>query len=324
MPYSKDIYLRAERILEKRRDKADNEAERRSEEIRKKLPEIDEIQRQLSQIGIEISQIFFYKGDDVQGKVDELREKSKALVAKRNTILTSNGYGEDALKPEYVCPVCEDKGFVNGKLCSCHRQLLKDIMREEVSRFAPLGDCTFDNFSLDYYSSEPLENAVVPRLRAEKVYDAAMRYAQGFTQNSKSLLFLGSTGLGKTHLSLAIANVVINKGYSVCYGTSYNICEDLRAEMFGRDEKAKYTASDVLDTDLLILDDLGSEVINQYNIATIYNIVNSRILAGKPTIISTNYELDELREKYDQRITSRITGEYVMMTLFGSDIRNLK
>ncbi len=322
MAYSTQLYLKAQRMLEKRRDKAVMEAEIRSDKIKKELPEIAELQRRLSAIGLEISQLFFFKGD-VEEKVGELRAKSRALVAERGKILTAHGYSENALKPEFICEACEDKGFIGGRMCACHVQLLKDLMREEVSRFAPLERCTFENFSLDYYSDEPLENAVVPRARAEKIFEASRRYAQNFSRQSNNLLFLGATGLGKTHLSLAIANVVINKGYSVCYGTSQNICEDLRAEMFGRDT-TDYDKAKVLECDLLVLDDLGTEIDNQYNTATLYNIINSRILSGKPTVISTNYEFDELLEKYDQRITSRISGEYTMMRLFGSDIRNQK
>lgn len=322
MAYAKEIYLKAQRILEQRRDRAIMEADLRSEKIKKELPEVAEIQRQLSAIGLEISQLFFFKGD-VEQKVAELRAQSRALAEKRGAILTAHGYSENALKPEFICEACEDKGFIGGRMCACHVQLLKNLMHEEVSRYAPLDRCTFDNFSLDYYSDEPMENGVIPRVRAEKILEASRRYAQNFTRSSNNLLFLGATGLGKTHLSLAIANVVINRGYSVCYGTSQNICEDLRAEMFGRDA-ADYTKAAVLDCDLLILDDLGTEIDNQYNTATIYNIINSRILAGRPTVISTNYEFAELLDKYDQRITSRLTGEYKSSTIFGTDIRNRK
>ncbi len=286
MAYSNELYSRAERILEKRRENAETEALFRSEKIKAQLPEIQKIQTQLNEIGLEISQLFLYEGDK-KAKVDELHEKSNALVSKRNTILTSNGYGIDALKPEYTCPACKDKGYINGRRCACHIKLLSELMRNEVSRFAPLEECTFDNFSLDYYSLKPDEDGIVPRQRAEKILEASRRFAQNFSKDSKNLMFLGSTGLGKTHLSLSIANVVINKGFSVCYGTSHNICEDLRAEMFGRDDRITYTNSDVLSADLLIIDDLGTEIANQYNVATIYNIINTRILEKKPTIIST-------------------------------------
>lgn len=323
MSYSKDIHRQAEALLEKRRDKAIMAAEQRSEKIKEALPEIKDIQNQLSAVGIEISRLYFYNGD-IKEKVAFLREKSDALVAKRSEILKSNGYRENAMQPEYVCAICEDKGFTGGRLCSCHRQLLKDLMKKEVSAFAPLDRCTFENFDLRYYSEEPLENSVVPRNRAEKILEASMKYAQTFSKESKSLVFLGGTGLGKTHLSLAIANVVINRGFSVCYGTSQNICEDTRSAMFGRDSDIYYTKEKLLESDLLIIDDLGCEVENQYSIASLYNIINSRILSARPTLISTNLDWDELEYKYDQRITSRITGEYTIMQFFGNDIRNIR
>jgi DNA replication protein DnaC len=320
MAYPAEIHQKAERILEQRRQNSAIEAEARAQEIKQKLPEINEIQGKLSRVGLEISKLFFYKGNSEE-KVAELKAKSKELVAQRSAILVKNGFSENAMQQEHICPVCEDKGFINGRLCACHKQLLKDIMRDKLLKLAPLEHCTFDNFDLDNYKSEPLENSVNPRVRAQRIFDASRRYAQNFSLNSKNLIFLGKTGLGKTHLSLAIANVVINKGYYVCYGTSQNICEDLRAEMFGRDSKLTYTLEDTLGCDLLIIDDLGTEIDNQYNIASLYNIINSRILSGRPTIISTNYDFNELLAKYDQRITSRISGEYTQLQLFGEDIR---
>lgn len=322
MPYSEETYAKAKRILKQRADDAEMSASIRSEEIRERLPEIDSIQTNLSKIGLEISKIFFYKGDK-DSRIAQLRQKSQALVEKRESILRQNGYSPDTMQAQYVCTACHDSGFINGRLCNCHRQLLKDIMRTEVSRFAPLDKCTFDNFNLEYYSTQALDNSIVPRAKAEKVFDTARKYAQSFTMQSKNLMFIGGTGLGKTHLSLAIANVVINRGYSVCYGTSQNICDDLQAEQFGRNENAYYSKDMVLGTDLLVLDDLGTEIDNQYSIAILYNIINSRILAGKPTIISTNFNIPALERRYDKRITSRITGEYVKFHLFGNDIRNM-
>jgi DNA replication protein DnaC len=322
MGYPASIYRKAQRILEQRRDSAFSEAELRSEEIKSEIPEIEEIQKQLSKIGLETSQLFFYKGNTDE-KIAELRDKSKKLVAKRGEILKKHGYSEDSMQAQYICSVCEDRGFIGGRMCNCHRQLLKDLMKDEIRKLAPIDECTFDNFSLEYYSPEALDNSIVPRERASKILESARRYAQNFSPNAKNLLLLGKTGLGKTHLSLAIANVVINKGYYVCYGTSQNICDDLQSEQFGRGDEAYYSKQHVLGCDLLILDDLGTEIDSQYSIATLYNIINSRILSKKPTIISTNCELSELLRKYDQRITSRITGEYTKMTIFGNDIRNI-
>lgn len=322
MPYSTEIYRKAERILKKRQDDAEMQADILQSEIRMDVSEIDEIQNKLSRLGLEISKIFFYNGDKDE-RIKSLRQQSQALVEERAIVLEKNGYPKDAFTPKYVCPACRDRGFINGRICTCHRQLLKDIMRAEVSQLAPLDSCTFDSFDLNYYSDQPLENSIVPRAKAERVLEAAHRYAQGFSLDSKNLMLVGGTGLGKTHLSLAIANVVINKGYYVCYGTSQNICDDLQSEQFGRGENAQYTKKQILDCDLLILDDLGTEIDNQYSIATLYNIINSRVLSKKPTIISTNFKFSALEERYDKRITSRLTGEYVSMYLFGNDIRNM-
>lgn len=323
MAYSLELYNKAKRILEERHDNAVMEADFRSAKIRDEIPEIDEIQRGLSQIGLEISQLFFFK-QNTDEKVEELRNRSKTLVAERGRILKAHGYDENAMKPQYICEYCEDKGVINGRMCNCQKQLLKDLMHQEVSKFAPLDRCTFDSFSLEYYSEQPMENAVVPREKASIIFENCRKYAQNFSMNSKNIMFFGGAGLGKTHLSLAIANVVINKGFSVCYGTSQNICDDLQSEQFGRTDNIIYNKKEVLGVDLLVLDDLGTEIDNQYSTATIYNIINSRLLSGKPTIVSTNYSFNRLEEKYDKRITSRLTGEYVPFYFVGNDIRNIK
>lgn len=322
MPYSQELYRKAERILKQRQDDAQMRAEILKSEICQEIPEINQIQSKLSMVGLELSKILFFSGDKDE-KIKSLRQQSEALIEERSLMLKKNGYPANAFQPNYVCPACNDHGFVNGKLCTCHRQLLKDLMRKEISALAPLDKCTFDSFELKYYSDQPMQNSIVPRAKAEKVLDATHRYAQTFSLDSKNLMLVGGTGLGKTHLSLAIANVVINNGYSVCYGTSQNICDDLQSEQFGRGDDNTYTKKQVLECDLLILDDLGTEIDNQYSIATLYNIINSRILSKRPTIISTNFKFSALEERYENRITSRLTGEYVSMYLFGNDIRNI-
>ena len=322
MPYPREIYNKAMRRLEARRDDAVMKADILKQEIMEELPRVAEIQRGLAQIGLEISRLFLYR-DNTEEKVAELRSRSNALVQERTSILQKAGYDPDAMKPHYTCPACEDKGFIDGRMCQCHKTILKEIMREELEQLAPLEECTFDNFDTRYYSSVPLDNGIVPRQKAEKVADTAHRYAQNFSMDSKNLLFIGGAGLGKTHLSLAIMNVVVNKGYYCCYGTAQNICDDLQSEQFGRDEGLVYNKKQVMECDLLVLDDLGTEVNNQYSVATLYNIINTRILAGRPTVISTNFKFSALEKRYDKRITSRLTGKYVPQYLFGNDIRNM-
>ena len=162
------------------------------------------------------------------------------------------------------------------------------------------------------------------RKKAAKIVESCRKYAQTFTPSSPNLLLMGGTGLGKTHLSLAIANVVINRGYSVIYGSSQNIFSDLQNENFGRSDNIYYKEHDVLGADLLIIDDLGTEFKNQFSVACLYNIINTRILRKRATIISTNYDHDDLERDYNQRVTSRLAGEYSALELEGNDIRYIK
>lgn len=323
MAYSQEVYSRAAQALERRRERANLEAQARIDEIGEKLPEINEIQRKLAQIGLNISKVFLYSADK-QTDMEKLMQESLELQEQKKNILKKNGYSEDALDIQYTCPACKDTGFIGSRRCKCHNKLLKDIERAELAKIAPIDDCTFDTFDIQYYPQQVMENGISPRDKAEKIKNSCRKYAANFTTASPNVMFMGGTGLGKTHLSLAIANVVINRGYSVVYGTAQNILSDLQKENFGRDDDIRYYEKAVLGCDLLILDDLGTEFKSAYTVACLYNIINSRLSAKLPTIISTNFTAEELEEKYDQRITSRITGEYNKLILVGNDIRYMK
>lgn len=323
MAYSQEVYSRAAQALERRRERANLEAQARIDEIGEKLPEINEIQRKLAQIGLNISKVFLYSADK-QADIEKLMQESLELQEQKKNILKKNGYSEDALDIRYTCPACKDTGFIGSRRCKCHNELLKDIERSDLAKIAPIDDCTFDTFDIQYYPHQVMENGISPRDKAEKIKNSCRKYAANFTTASPNVMFMGGTGLGKTHLSLAIANVVINRGYSVVYGTAQNILSDLQKENFGRDDDIRYYEKAVLGCDLLILDDLGTEFKSAYTVACLYNIINSRLSAKLPTIISTNFTAEELEEKYDQRITSRITGEYNKLILVGNDIRYMK
>lgn len=323
MAYKNTVYQKAINILERRREQAVLEAEAKSREITEKIPEISEIQKKLSAIGFSISKLFFYGGDRVE-EIEKLRKSSLALQKEKKDLLVKNGYDADALTIKYCCSVCSDTGYVSERMCTCHRELLKEIERDSLRKIAPLDESTFDNFDTGYYPDAVMDNGVVPREKAEKILNSCRNYAQSFNSHSPNLMFMGGTGLGKTHLSLAIANVAINKGYSVIYGTSQNILSDLQNENFGRTDNIYYNEYDVLHTDLLIIDDLGTEFKSSYSVACLYNIINTRLLKKAPTIISTNFNHDDLSREYNQRITSRIAGEFSTLILEGTDIRYIK
>lgn len=314
MSYSQEVYSKAAELLERRKERANIEAQARFDEISAKIPELEDIQNQLARVGLNISKVFLFSNDK-QADVEKLMDESLSLQEKKKKLLADNGYSEDALNVKYFCDACKDTGFIKSRRCKCHNELLKDIERENLLKIAPIDECTFDSFKTEYYPD---------RERAERIKASCLKYATQFTAHSKSLIIYGGTGLGKTHLSLAIANGVINRGFSVVYGTAQNIFTDLQNEAFGRTDNLRYYERAVLNCNLLILDDLGTEFKNSYVSACLYNIINSRILAKLPTIISTNFTTVELEEKYDQRVTSRIIGEYSPLFLTGKDIRYIK
>lgn len=314
MAYSQDVYSRAAEVLDRRKEKANMEAQARFDEISEKIPALEDIQRELSQIGLSISKVYF-ASSDMKADIENLMHKSLKLQEDKRRLLRENGYDEDALAVKFTCDACKDTGFIGNRRCKCHKELLKSIERSDLAKIAPIEDCTFDSFETKYYPDVP---------RAERIKANCVKYATQFTTKSKNIIFYGGTGLGKTHLSLAIANAVINRGYSVVYGTAQNLLNDLQNENFGRYDNIRYYEKAVMNCDLLIIDDLGTEFKNSYTTAELYNIINSRILSRLPTIISTNFTQNELEDKYDQRITSRIVGEYSPLTLMGNDIRYIK
>ncbi len=322
MAYSQEDFRLADEILERRLEKANIEADARREDIAKKIPELASVTQSLAQVGLEISKVFIFSKDK-QADMEKLMQKSLELQDKRAKLLKDNGYSEDALDVHYFCEACKDTGYVNNHRCKCYKEALKDIQRNRLSKIAPLEESTFESFNIAYYPDD--EGSVLsPRAKAERIKENCRKYAVSFTTASNNIMFMGGTGLGKTHLSLAIANAVINRGFSVVYGNAQNILSDLQNENFGRSDNIRYAEKDVLGCDLLIIDDLGTEFKSSYTVACLYNIINTRISAKLPTIISTNYTIDELEEKYDQRITSRITGIFKLLTLEGNDIRYIK
>ena len=321
--YSSDLYQKALNRLDRRREEDELRTAATLAEVSAKVPRLEEIQNQLRQVGFSISKAFFAK--DAKAEIDKLQAESLRLQGEKERLLVAAGYAPDALAHHYQCPTCKDTGYVGDRMCTCQRELLKDLQREAIRRLAPLDSCTFDSFDTNYYPETAEDNGISPRAKADKIAEACHRYAQRVSlREPANLMLMGQTGLGKTHLSLAIANVAIGRGLSVEYGTAYNILSDLQNENFGRTGNLQYTEERVLHTDLLILDDLGTEYTSAYTVACLYNIINTRILCSRPTVISTNLGFDELAQKYDQRITSRIAGAYSRLVLVGNYIRYIK
>ena len=319
MGYSKQTYIKAKKILKQRRIQAEETASLHRAEVAKKCPELLDIERQMAETGLSAIKTVC-TGVDAKPIIDKLSKKNLELQACRKEILLTYGYPEDYLAPKYTCPICKDTGSVNSQPCACYTNLLKEQAYKQLAEETPLALCDFDSFTLSLYADTPDENGLIPREEMEGIYKFCKGYAQNFSLQSNSLFLYGKTGLGKTHLSLAIAAEAIHKGYGVIYGSAQNLLSKLERERFGKAEDME-TESLLLDCDLLILDDLGTEFTTSYTVSEIYNIINSRGLRQKPTIINSNLNFSELQAKYSDRITSRILGSYTVLHFCGGDIR---
>lgn len=324
MGYSKSIYMTAQSKLDSRRKKAIEELEIRRAKAYSAIPELVEIQSRIAACGAEVIGAFA-KGANGRAYVEELAKESLAAQKRRKELLAQAGMPENYLEAQYVCNICEDTGVTDEGICECQRKLLAETAKDEISKHAPLRASTFEKFSLEFYPEAPDANGISPKKRMGEIAKFCKDYANDFSLSSASLFMHGATGLGKTHLSLSIANVVTEKGMGVIYSSAPNLFGELEREHFSRQNPNERTFErELLETDLLIIDDLGVEFSTQFTVSCVYNIINSRILSGKPTIISTNLTPGELEDKYTQRITSRIIGSYISIKFIGRDIRQLK
>ena len=324
MAYKKSVYEKAAQRLEARRKKAEDEQKMRRNAAALKCPELLSVEREMADCAVQAVKAIGLR-DDAEKHVLKISEKSLQAQQKRKELLKSAGLPEDYLEAKYTCPVCHDTGFHDGYYCDCYKKLIKQTAVDELGISAQIKKCTFDSFRLDCYP-----NVVDPVLgisqqeQMKTVYEYCRDWAKDFSRRSTGLIMLGKTGLGKTHLSLAILGVVINKGYSVYYNSVQNIMDRLQKEHFGKTTYNEDSIEgDLYESDLLILDDLGAEFSTQFTVAELYNILNTRMINSKPIIISTNLTVREIEEKYSQRIASRIVGSCMPLQFCGRDIRQI-
>ncbi|MBR6335494.1 MAG: ATP-binding protein [Clostridia bacterium] len=323
MSYTKKIIDKADEIITARKNRAESIQQVRHTEIVTKIPAVAQYESQLSSCGFDILKAIGM-GENAEEYIKELSEMNLKTQEHIREELVKAGYPEDYLEPPYTCKKCGDSGTVGGYYCECRKELLAQLNLQELYAVSPAENCRFDNFSLDYYSDDPDDvYGISAKVRMQSILEYCRCYAEDFDLDSGSLYLHGSTGLGKTHLSLAIANVVAAKGYNIIYNSAYNIFSALEKEKFSYSNTGEEEAK-VLNCDLLIIDDLGSEFSSQYSKDALYNIINTRVNTGRPVIISTNLTENELETKYSQRVTSRIIGNYTSLLFVGKDIRQIK
>ena len=311
-----EIFDKAQSIISGRRLRAVEENERRIREINDKIPQIREINAELFNTGKELISLIGDRNANAADKIEKLKKYNLEAQKMSRMILVENGYPSDYLDMHYTCPKCRDTGYCGSEFCECLNQLCGKLSADELNKHAQLSLSSFDTFDINYYSGPDRETM-------QRILAFAKDYADNFKPDARSILMFGKTGLGKTHLSLAIANTVLASGYGVIYDSAINILRNIETERFNRDHLNE-TIDTVMGTDLLILDDLGTEYETPFFNATIYNIINTRLNSGKPTIISTNLDFEGIRRRYDDRVVSRLVAAYVCLEFKGEDIRLLK
>lgn len=313
-----DKYYEVVQSFNEKRERKLQELEVRENEIGAKHPDIDKLTKEIKGIP---SKILFevtksgYK--DLEALSRDIINEANGLRVKRAELAKSYGYPDDWFSLRYDCNICSDAGFVDGKMCICYKLALAKVRYNESGLEKLVEKQNFDNFNLLYYKGENRENM-------EKIYNKLVSYANSFSNDKMmNLLFIGKTGLGKTHLSTSIAKVVMDNGFDVVYETAQNIFTDIETDRYSRTDRLSddMVSSKYYDCDLLIIDDLGTEVDNKYNLAGLYHLINSRIISEKSTIINTNLDIKQIYDRYEDRITSRLLGEYKAFEFKGEDIR---
>ena len=327
MAYDGRIMSRALQRFEEERQRRENRFQERCEGIFLRQPRLRQIDEELRSTMSRIISQALRQGRDPGAAVNRLRAENLSLQAEKKQLLIQMGLPEDALEEKAACSLCGDSGYRGEVVCRCLKQYYIQEQSRELSQMLDLGSQSFDTFSLSWYSNEiPEGRFKSARTQMEQVYNHCAEFAHGFSKKPGNLLLFGAPGLGKTHLSAAIAREVSEKGFSVVYDTAGHVFERFEQQKFGREdgETISTDVSRILTADLLILDDLGTEMTTAFVQSALYQIINTRLMEKRSTIISTNLTPPQIAQRYTPQIASRLEGEYEMLPFVGEDIRKQK
>lgn len=322
----KNILKEVNQEYEKRRDRQEKELEIRKRKVYEKIPAIKRIDEEIFQTGLKMSKYIIGNPGSYEESIKKAKEEIEALKMEKAYLLTETNIPLDYMEIRYDCNKCKDRGYLeNGDRCPCLKQALVSRAYKMSNLDNVLEKENFRNFNIDIFSDEAFENeSLTPRENMEDLVGIAEGFVSNFDENNgENLLFYGTTGLGKTFLSNCIAKSLLDKNKIVIYQTAFTILEILENRRFGKGDKKMedYQYQLLFDSDLLIIDDLGTEVSNTFTNAEIFNIVNTRIIGGKKTIISTNLTPNEISQVYTDRIFSRIFDKFLPLKFYGKDLR---
>ena len=258
-------------------------------------------------------------------KLNKINYQRDELIKKINYLISKKTFYEKYYTVKNKCMLCGGSGILNGKTCKCFENVIKNNKLEILNKYLPIKDFSFHNFDINFYSNEIITGSKRSiREKMRETFEYCVSYANNFSINSPNLFITGKTGLGKTQISASIANVLANKNFNVLYFSLPNLIQFMEEEKFFNKTEFTPLKNEVMVYDCLILDDLGTEFINPFSVSVIYNILNTRVMKKLPTILNTNLKLSKLEDKYDERIVSRIIGNFIPIRFFGDDIRQKK
>ncbi len=323
MAYSTEVIKRARARLAQAKEDRESENRQHLQEAYARVPRIRKIDTQLRLTMAQAAQAAFLQGSDGRDLMDKIREENRGLQLERAR-LAAEYFEEGFLDDGPICPKCGGSGYLGSNMCECLNELCRQEQKKELSLLSG-SQGSFQQFRLDYYPDriDP-KYGLSPRAIMEQNLQTCRRYALHFTEKSGNLLFSGDTGLGKTFLSACIARTAADRGYSVVYETASHLFSKLEQAKFNSNEENRREAAKLMECDLLILDDLGTEMPGQFTTAALYSLLNDRILEGKPMIISTNLTVDDMSRRYSPQIASRLRGNFQRVAFVGEDIRVLK
>ena len=308
------------RIYEQKRLRTHDLLTRRYNEIYEQIPRIHEIDNEISHLGVANARALIDGNTDAPA---QFRRQLHALTVEKEALLLASGYPADYLEPDYECPDCQDTGYVDGRKCRCFQKAEIDLLYTQSNLTDILKSENFSTFRMDYYSSDYID-AVSHKSSldmAKEAFTVCRSFSDHFGSEFQNLLIYGSTGVGKTFLTHCIARELMDRIHSVIYVTSSQLFDLLGNREFGTNQQDRQAGALLDDCELLIIDDLGTELTNSFTVSQLFICLNDRILQKKSTIISTNLSLNEIKSTYSERTFSRISSNYRLLRLVGDDIR---
>ena len=323
MSYSKEVVTRARGILAQRRADRDSENAYRLQQAYETVPRLKEIDTQLRSTVAVAAQLAFSQGSDIETALASVKEKNLVLQAERDRLEAAH-FAPGYLNNEPICTVCGGSGYIGSAMCDCLKAICLQEHRKELGAIF-CGSESFETFSLEYYSEAVMPQVKTsPKAIMQRNLDYCRSYARNFRPDAGNILMYGTTGLGKTHLALSVGRAVGEQGYSVCYEPAISLFNTLEKAKFSTNEQALAAAEKIKNCDLLIIDDLGTELSGQFVVSALYGLLSQRLMEKKAMIITTNLNVEDAGKKYSPQIASRLYGEFKRLTFLGSDIRVMK